>query len=296
MILAKFTSTAISLYFLVIFASLFSFTHASSIRSKSRKLQKLQKSQVDPTSYEDEDQNQYENEEYTQRLFRTERENPYQVVYMKQTGASKESESVVLKEQQLHLSESKKALAKERLRAAKMKSVEKRSVFFNKGVESVSDISSVPDEAPRVRPFLTEFNAMYSDFTSGRRVRLVHHLPTRMGDFDIPKAIDYSDVLVKNVRSANLYTSHHQEIDGYMTVSRKEENIHLRRNPSIHPQVIYNRNNEVDPLVAIYREDVDTSQREFSSHFGRAVGRDNKGKIMENRNTFSSINDGCPIS
>lgn len=243
-------------------------------------------------SYEDEPTEQYETEEYaTKPVFKVERKNGYQVVYMG-NKTRRDSTAVVLNSE-LIKAENK---AKERERKKKLREFSAKSVFFNGTVESESEISSVPEDYPRVRPSLTQFNARYSDFTSGRRAGLIHHLSVRMGAFDIPKADSYSDVLAANVRQANMYTSHHQEIDGYMSISLKEENMHLWRNPSIHPELIYNRNNEVDPLVATYREDVDTAQREFESHFGRAVGRDNKKKLMENRNTFSSLNDGCIIS
>ncbi len=264
---------------LICFAS-FSFTSASG-RSKSVKSRR-------ETSYEDDNLDQYENEEYRQKKVIYQK--GYPVVYMG-NNIHKHSTSVMLN------ADIKRQMRKEKERERKrrLKESNSKSVFFNNTVESVSDISSVPDEAPKIHPSLTEFNPRFSDFTSNRRVRLLHHLGVRMGDFTMPPAQDYGDVLAANVRESNMYTSHQLEIDGYMSLSLKEQNMHLWRNPSIHPELIYNRNNEVDPLVATYSVDVDTSQKEFESHFGREIGRDKKTKLNENRNTFSSLNDGCVI-
>ena len=81
-----------------------------------------------------------------------------------------------------------------------------------------------------------------------------------------------------------------------MTTAEKEEkNHHLWRNESIHPRRTYNRNNEVDPLNPFYDEDVETSQREMPTGFGREKGRDNKN-LFVHRNSYSDDDDGCIIS
>lgn len=224
-------------------------------------------------------------EEYTRRSYKAERVGPYQVVYMpKQVDTVPESEFF-----------STKTREEPEKKESKKKGKHAKNAYFNNDVESQSDTSSVADECPRIRPTVTETNAKFSDFVTSRRTRLLLHLPNKLGDFDGPILDDKTDVLSAHVRKSNFYSSHHAEFDGFMTVAIKEEDTHLWRNESIHPQRTYVRNNEVDPSVPHYEVDVETSQKEMESHFGRYVGRDNKKKLYPNRNSFSSVNDGCVI-
>ena len=257
-------------------------------------LNKKQK-KSDSHSYKTNGDNSYEipeqfvSEEYTRRSFKATRLGPYQVVYMpKKMDTVPESEYFKKKtaSQELDKKESKKK---------GKKGEDVKNAYFNNYVESQSETSSVPDEAPRIRATVTENNAGFSDFISGRRTKLILHLPNRLGEYDVPKIDDKTDVLSAHVRHSNFYTSHHTEFDGFMTAANKEEDTHLWRNESIHPQRTYVRNNEVDPSVPHYEVDVETSQKEMESHFGRCVGRDNKKKLCPNRNSFSSVNDGCTI-
>lgn len=234
---------------------------------------------------------QFVSEEYTRRSFKAERLGPYQVVYMpKKVDTVPESEFFSKKNRK----EPEKKESKKKDKKGK-KDGKNKNAYFNNDVESVSETSSVADECPRIRPTVTETNAKFSDFVSGRRTRLILHLPNKLGDFDGPILDDKTDVLSAHVRPSNFYSSHHTEFDGFMTVAVKEENNHLWRNESIHPQRTYVRNNEVDPSVPHYEDDVETSQKEMESHFGRYFGRDNKKKLYPNRNSFSSVNDGCVI-
>ena len=228
----------------------------------------------------------------TKVTYKAERIGSYQVVFWDKKGVKTVSESEFL---------GKKANPNDLLnrendsKKSRKKKPHQANPFFNNCVESQSDTSSVPDEYPRTHPSVTEKNARWSDFTSGRRMHLMAHLSVKRGEFDLPDFKDKSDVLHAVIRHSNLYTSHDPEFDGFMTTSKKEERNHLWRNESIHPQRTYNRNNEVDPRVPHYEKDVDTSQKEMESHFGRGVGRDNKAKTFANRNSFSSVNDGCAI-
>lgn len=178
----------------------------------------------------------------------------------------------------------------------KKKEGDPSNTFFNNDVNSDSEASSVADEYPLARPTVTEDTATYSDFISGRGTKLIAHISNNVGDFDIPSYTDGSDILAVAIKPACLYTYHHFGLDGYMTVSNKVQANHVNRNERIHPMRVYVRENEVDPTVPHYDSyDVETSQKDMETHFGRGVGRDNKPKIFANRNTFSSINAGCAI-
>ena len=171
------------------------------------------------------------------------------------------------------------------------------NTHFNNEIDYASDASSVPDEYPHAEPNVTQFNATYSDFVTGGGTTLIHHITNKVGDFDIPHVEDGSDVLVLAVKPANFYTFHHYEYDAMLLCYLKETDIHLWRNEKIHPVRTYNRENEVDATVPHYSGyDVETSQKDMETHFGREIGRDGKPKLFANRNTFSDINQGCTLS
>jgi hypothetical protein len=238
-------------------------------------------------------QNQFVGEEYSRRTLKAKRLGDYQVVYMPRKVAIVPESNYFNKK--TDMDESEIFFEKPENKNNVEKKVVKNA-YFNNAVDSESDASSVDDNYPRTHPTVTESNARFRDFVSGRATRLFLHLPHKYGDFDGPVVDDKSDVLADQVRKSNYYTSHHPEFDGFMTSSKKEEDIHLWRNESIHPQRTYNPNNEVNPLEPHYNEDVETSQREMATGIGRKIGRDNKSKVFENRNSFSSVNDGCVVS
>ena len=277
-------------YFIIVaFFGINSFEASDSLKPKNKEKQ-LQKAKGE-ASYEVPDQ--FVSEEYSRRrTFKAERLGDYRVVYMpKQVDTVPESEYF-----RKNTSEEDSEKKEKENKKNKKKENAVKNAYFNNEVESQSDASSVADEGPRIRPTVTETNATFRDFVSGRGTRLFLHLPNKYGDFDGPIVEDKSDVLSAQVRPSNFYTSHHTEFDGFMTASNKEEDIHLWRHESIHPQRTYNRNNEVNPLEPHYDVDVETSQKEMETGIGRKTGRDNKSKVFVNRNSFSSVNDGCVIS
>lgn len=169
--------------------------------------------------------------------------------------------------------------------------------FFNQGLDHVSEISSVADEVPKFRPHVTDRNANgRRSKPCGRHSRLLQHLSTRLGDFDHFQYADGCDVLSAQIRASNLYSHDETGFDGFSSMSLKERQIHRRRNPSIHPhRAAVVRENEIDPDHPYYEEDVKTSQKDMQSFFGRYTGRDRKPKLLPNRDSFSSVNDGCVI-
>lgn len=233
---------------------------------------------------------QYVTEEYSRHTLKAERLGDYRVVYMPNKV------DTVPESEYFHKKTTEEDAETKEIKKNKKKKNVVKNAYFNNEVESQSETSSVGDNCPRINPTVTETNATFRDFVSGRGTRLFLHLPNKHGDFDGPIVEDKSDVLAAQVRPSNFYTSHHTEFDGFMTSAKKEEDIHLWRNESIHPQRTYNRNNEVNPLDPYYTEDVETAQREMATGIGRKTGRDNKTKSFANRNSFSSVNDGCIIS
>ena len=229
---------------------------------------------------------QFVSEEYN-KSYKAERVGPYQVVYMNRNQGTN-SNSECFPPHKIKASKTNKK---------KYSSTNsKKSAYFNNEVESVSDNSSIADESPRVRPFMTARNAEFSDFTSGKRSTIVHHLCNKHTDFIYEDIEDKSDVLGEVVRKCDFYTTHNDNFDGFSTMSKKVEDESLWRNESIHPHKTFDRSNEVHPYDSKYIDDVDTSQKEMETHFGRQTGRDNKSKMFQNRNSFSSVNDGCFIS
>ena len=241
---------------------------------------------------EEEPQQQYVTEEYERKVMQVRRLGDYLVGYIDVSARNKSSE----KERVEYLDPRAATYDKRKERKKNKKKFDVVNTHFNNDVDSISEASSVPDEYPRVRPTVMEDNALYSDFIAGKGTLLIHHISNGIGDFDIPYVEDDSDVLARVIKGANFYTYHHYEYDGFMTASKKEERIHLWRNEKIHPKRTYVRENEVDPTVPHYdKYDVETSQKDMETHFGRGIGRDNKPKLFANRNTFSSINSGCAI-
>lgn len=264
---------------------------------KNKKLKKLAelKSRYRKMSMTDEEPEKYVTEEYARQLMKVERRGEYLIGFI--DVPKKKSAGEKARVEYLDPRAATYDKRKER-RIIRKKNAEMggKNTFFNREIDSVSDASSVPDEHPRVRPTITEHNATYSDFIAGRGAKLICHISNEVGDFDIPEIEDGSDVLALAIKPANFYSSHNYEMDGYIASSVKEERNHVNRNEKVHPMRTYVRENEVDATVPHYSDyDVETSQKEMETHFGRERGRDNKPKIFANRNTFSSINGGCSV-
>lgn len=284
------TFVVVSFYFFLIFEAV----ETGSINESRTKMKKKESNRKDSERSERgkesstfvEPVQQFVSEEYN-KSYKAERFGPYQVVFMnRKKGANSKSEC--LPPQKLKASKTNKK--------KNSSTNSKKSAFFNNEVESVSDNSSIADESPRVRPFMTDRNAKFSDFTSGKRSKIVHHLGNKYTDFSHKYIEDKSDVLGEVVRKCDFHTTHNDNFDGCSTMSKKVEDESLWRNESIHPHKTFDRSNEVHPFDSKYIDDVDTSQKEMETHFGRQTGRDNKSKMFQNRNSFSSVNDGCFIS
>lgn len=227
----------------------------------------------------DESSSEFATEEYSKKVHKAHRVGRYQVVLLDVND----------------LSAQKKSNHSPRTRSKKSSEAFESTDLFNDDLDSVSGTSSVADECPRFRPHVTDRNANSYLYAKGRHTRLLQHLPNKFGDFTPEKFVIDADILSAQVRKSDLYTMHDEGFDSFSSMSKKERRLHYRRVPSVHPHRRYNRANEIDPHVPVYEEDVPTSQKEKPSHFGRSIGRDNKPKLFPNRDTFSSVVDGCTI-
>lgn len=217
---------------------------------------------------------QFVNEEYSHRIYVSERA-------LRASGSNKDKNKNVSSKKDKNKSKSDEKTA--------------RNTHFNTDVESQSDTSSVADEYPKIHPSVTFDNATYADSISGRRIRHMFQLQLKSDELKKPCYVDDSDVIAAQVKPLILYSANPPEFDGHMGTGLIENRNHLWRNPNFHPEMIYVNNNEINPKVSVYDVDPDTSQKEFSSHMGRRIGRDEKAKTFPNRNSHSSVNDGCAI-
>ena len=172
-----------------------------------------------------------------------------------------------------------------------------RAHFFQLN-EYVSEGSSVKDSFVQPKPHLNKNNVNYGDFMGNRRVLLLQEVSKPVNDSrnERQESSKEHDVIADMVDPDVMHTAHESSYDAFMNVGNVDRDIRTSRVPPIHSDRTYDANFEVDPFVATYKDDPETSQNIYPSNVCRQTGRDGRPKPFPKRNTNSSANEGCNIS